>query len=423
MKYKKIKEEAYNLHIIETKKFKNTVIKVIFKNENIKENIVKRRLISNILLESNNLYKTKRLLNIKTEELYNLSCDAGVTPSGKSVLNTFDAVFLSDTYAPGLFEEAVSFISNIIFNPKVIKNKFDDKAFIHSCEVLKEEIDLYNENPSNYASSKLYQHMLPEAPIAFPRYGTKKEIDSIKNEDLYNYYLDMLNNDFVDIFVIGNIPSNVKSIVKKSFKLKGKRSNTKHYIKHTSFSSKYLEIEETKNYNQSTLLLGYKIEDLTIFEKDYVMPIYTYILGGGPDSRLFKNVREKNSLCYSISSTYKLISNIMVISSGINASDYKKAFKLIKEQVEKMNNGEFDIKDINNAKITYLSAYEESDDSIYSILNSYVSREYLGLDLNNIRKKKIKKVTKKDILNVIPKIHPEIVYLLKGGKENEEKNI
>ena len=153
------------------------------------------------------------------------------------------------------------------------------------------------------------------------------------------------------------------------------------------------------------------------------MPIYTYILGGGPDSRLFKNVREKNSLCYSISSTYKLISNIMVISSGINASDYKKAFKLIKEQVEKMNNGEFDIKDINNAKITYLSAYEESDDSIYSILNSYVSREYLGLDLNNIRKKKIKKVTKKDILNVIPKIHPEIVYLLKGGKENEEKNI
>ena len=38
--------------------------------------------------------------------------------------------------------------------------------------------------------------------------------------------------------------------------------------------------------------------------------------------------------------------------------------------------------------------------SIYSILGNYVSREYLGTDLNNVRKRKIKKVTKKDIMNV-----------------------
>ena len=76
-----------------------------------------------------------------------------------------------------------------------------------------------------------------------------------------------------------------------------------------------------------------------------------------------------------------------------------------------------------NAKITYLSAYEEVNDSIYSILNNYVTREYLKTDLIDTKKRKIKKVTKKDILNVIPKIHPAIVYLLKGGKENEKDTI
>ena len=423
MNYKKIKNEAYNLHIINTDKYKKTVIKINFKNKNIKENIVPRRLIPTILSESNNLYKTKRLLSIKTEELYNLSGGTDVTNSGESIITSFNASFLNEKYAPGLFEDAFAFVTNIIFNPKVVNDSFDDKAFKYSCECLKEEIDVFNESPRAYATTKMLEKLSPNTPLSYPPYGTKEEIDKVKNKDIYKSYLDMLNNDVVDIFIIGNIPSNVESIVKKHFKLKGKRASTKHYIYHDKFTDKYKEYSDTKDYNQSTLLIGYKVDNLTTYERDYVMPIYTYILGGGPDSRLFKNVREKNSLCYSISCSFKTLSNLMIISSGINASSYKKALKLIKEEVSKMNKGEFDKKDIDNGKITYLSAFEEVNDSIYSTLNTYVVREYLGTDLINTKKRKIKKVTKKDILNVIPKIHPEIVYLLEGGKENEKKNI
>ena len=59
MKYTKINEEAYNLHIINTDKFKKTIIKINFKNKNIKENIVKRRLIPTILSEA---YKNRRII-------------------------------------------------------------------------------------------------------------------------------------------------------------------------------------------------------------------------------------------------------------------------------------------------------------------------------------------------------------------------
>ena len=418
MKYKKIKKEAYNLHIIKTDKFKKTVVKVNFKNKNIKEENVKRRLIPNILAESNDIYKTKRLLNIKTEELYDLSGGSDVTNSGESTITSFSITFLNEKYAPGLFKDAIEFISNIIFHPQVVDNKFDNKAFNHSREVLKEEIDVLNESPFGFAIHDMYSKMLPDTPMAYPPYGTKQEIDKTKNEDTYKFYLDMLANDQVDIYLIGNIPDNAEAIIDKYFHLKGARAKTKHYLNHTKYTSKYTEYEVTKDYKQSTLLIGYKLEDLTPFERDYVMPIYSYILGGGPDSRLFKNVREKNSLCYSISAGYKPISNIMVISSGINASDYKKALKLIKEEVKKLSNGEFTKRDIDNAKITYLSAFTEVTDSIYSVLNNYISKEYLNTDLVNVRKRKIKKVTKKDILNVIPKIHPEIVYLLKGGRED-----
>ena len=72
MKYTKIKNNFYNLHVIKTDKFKTITIQVNFKREVIKEEITARNMIVNMLCESNSIYKTQRELEIATEELYNL---------------------------------------------------------------------------------------------------------------------------------------------------------------------------------------------------------------------------------------------------------------------------------------------------------------------------------------------------------------
>ena len=422
MEYRKIEKEAYNLHIIKTDKFKKSIIKINFKNNVIKEDIVKRKILPNILVESNSIYNGKRMVSIKTEELYNADIYSSLLYSGNTYITTIQATILDEKYAEGLLEETVHFLSDIIFKPTVINNHFDKKAFKQACEYAKEEIDIEKENPSSYAMDEVLKIIAPKTPLAYPPSGTKKEIDNLLNEDVYKYYLDMLDNDIIDIFVIGNVSNDTELIIDKYFNiLKPRKDKIDHYIEYNNFNDKYLEVKKTKPYNQSKLIIGFKLDKLTNFEKNYVMPIYSYILGGGPDSKLFKNVREKNSLCYSISSSFKLITNLMFITSGINAASYKKALKIIKEEVNNMAKGNFDNSDIEKAKITYLSAYEEVGDSIFSILNDYVGREYLNTDLVDIRKKKIMEVTKKDIMNVIPKIHPEIVYLLEGSKEDGSK--
>ncbi len=422
MGHKVIKEEGYTLHIIKNNKFKKNIIKVIYKNKMTRDDIEIRRVIPNILVESNSIYDTRRLLNIKREELYNMQVSGSVFQSGNAISTSITGTFLNDKYAPNLLNDAIEFISNLIFKPKVIDNHFDDKAFKMSCELLKEDIDTLYENPGAYAFENVYRIMGENSPLGYPLYGTKENIDKLKNEDVYKYYLNMLDNDKVDIYVAGDIDDSVISVIKKYFKIKNKRKNTKHYITYDKFTDEYKEIKETKSYNQSKLIIGFKLDDLTDYEKQYVMPIYSYILGGGPDSKLFQNVREKNSLCYSISARYMSVSNVMLISSGINASDYEKALKIIKEQIKSMEKGEFNTKDIDKAKITYLSVYDEINDSLYSIVSDYISNTDLKTDLVNTRKKKIETVTKKDIMNVIPKIHPELVYLLEGSKEDGKES-
>ncbi len=421
MKYKKIEHDGYTLHIINTNKFKNNMIKVNYTNKCNGIDLLKRKLISKILSRSNTKYPSLRLINVKTEELYNLNVFGGTTRNGESAITSLNASFLNDRYAKNLFNDACEFLSDIIFKPIVVNGKFDDKVFKQAKELLKEELDEMLEDSNAYATQKAISKLLSNTPLEYPISGTKEDIDKLKNKDVYAYYVNMLKTDHVDIYVIGNI-ENVDNIVSKYFKVKGAREKSSYMIRHDKFTNKYNTYKETKDYQQSVLIFGYKLDKLTSFERLYVMPIYSYILGGGPDSKLFMNVREKNSLCYSISSSFKNVSNIMLIKAFINKDNYNKTVKLVKKEVEDLNNGNFTKEDISKAKITFLSAYDEAGDTIYDVLADYVSRDSYGTHLVSTRKKMIKKVSKKDILNVSKKIHPEIIYFLEGDdKDAKEK--
>ena len=81
-----------------------------------------------------------------------------------------------------------------------------------------------------------------------------------------------------------------------------KKPSESHFVTFKKHRLVPQTIKEKLHINQSKLVLGLKIDKMTDFELRYVLSVYSYILGGGPDSKLFKNVREKNSLCYYISS-------------------------------------------------------------------------------------------------------------------------
>ena len=179
-------------------------------------------------------------------------------------------------------------------------------------------------------------------------------------------------------------------------------------------------IKEKQNISQSKLVLGYKIDKMTDFELRYVLNVYSYILGGGPDSKLFKTVREKNSLCYYISSISQPLNSILMIKAGINKKDFKKSLSLIKKETLNMKKGKFDDDDIIKAKITYINSLKELEDSQESLLSLYAGIEYLNSDTLEDRFININKVTKADVIKLGSKIHLDTVYLLEGDSNEKE---
>lgn len=428
MKYKKISTHSYNLHIIKTNKFKTITIKVNFKRKLIKEEIVLRNLIIHTLCESCSDYPSRRLMNIQTEELYELCYSGSNYKSGKYNVMGFDATFLNEEYTePLMLDKSIEFLAGIIFKPNIERTKngiaFKKENFELSYNLLKDNILTQKENSDGWARTRMLENMDPSSYTSYRSCGYMEDLEKVDSINLYKYYESVLDGDIVDIFVIGDVnETHIKKIIEKNFSsIKTiKKPSESHFIRSSKKRLIPKIIKEKQKINQSKLVLGYKIDKMTDFELRYVLNVYSYILGGGPDSKLFKTVREKNSMCYYISSNAQPLNSILVVNAGINKQKFKSALNLIKGEIANMKKGKFSNEDIIKAKITYINSLKELEDNPDSIISLYAGIEYLNSDDIDKRLTRMNKVTKKDVIRLASKVHLDTVYLLEGDTSGKK---
>ena len=202
-----------------------------------------------------------------------------------------------------------------------------------------------------------------------------------------------------------------------------KKQSKTHYITDAKTRFRSKKVKEESTYNQSKLVIGANLVGMTPFEREYVSYVYSFILGGGADSNLFKNLREEHSLCYYISSQIYRLNGLLMIRLGLDKQNIPKAITLIKKELKKMEKGNFSDEDLMKSQVTYVSSLKEVMDHPHTILNLYVSREYLHLDLLEERILKIGKVTRKQVQAFAKKVKINTIYALEGTVANEEKSI
>ena len=141
--------------------------------------------------------------------------------------------------------------------------------------------------------------------------------------------------------------------------------------------------------------------------------VYNAILGGGANSKLFQNVREKASLAYSAGSLYIKNKNSIVIRSGIENKNYEKALDIIEKQIEDMKQGNFDEKDIQNAKQLIVASFRSMEDEQDSTISYYFGKEMEqeNADIATYISK-IENVTKEQIVKVAQNVTINTIYFL-----------
>ena len=422
MKYTKKDLASYNLHLINTDKFKTITMKVVFSSPIKKDEITMRNVLSDLLLQSSKNYESRRELTIKAEELYAADVYNNTQRIGNYILTSFNLQVLNDKYTEeGNFEEAVNFLSEIIFNPDIKDNAFKEDKLDLVLSNVRVALESIKEDATNYSLLRLMEAYDKESPVSYRMVGYLEDLDKIKTDTLYEYYKNLIEYDYVDIYIVGDFENNtIQEIIKKYFKFrKVKKTRPSYEIKSKKIRRRRLLAKETIDNNQSKLAIACGISKASKYEINYPLVLANIIFGGGPDSKLFKDVREKNSLCYSIYSYPVKLDNLLVISAGIDKENYQKTLDLTTDLLKDMKKGKFTDKDINIAKEYYNTACEEVEESEYKIINEYLSQEILGVEPLEERVKIMNKVTKKDIIKVAKKIEMDTVFLLEGVKKDE----
>jgi predicted Zn-dependent peptidase len=239
----------------------------------------------------------------------------------------------------------------------------------------------------------------------------------MNEKKLYQSYLDMLKNSKIDIFISGNIKNSdeIIKVIKDNFHFKNNNYKLNDYsIIHNNKKDQPIIKEETKNYQQSKLSIGYKLYNLTDFENRYVSFVFNTLLGGGANSLLMRYIREEKSLCYYISSYSNRMDNIMIINSGINKENYDIVIELINEVFDRIRNGKFTEKDLKQSKMEVLYNISTIFESNRNIIEYYYGQHIFNSKDVDTKIKMINKVSKEDIIKYVNKINVEGIFFLKG---------
>lgn len=417
MEYKVYDCDSYKIHTIKTDKFKNCSMEIMFRNNLIKEEITENNMLVDMLMHSSKKYPKRRDIAIELENLYSSSVRGFSTRLGNSIMLSFVLDFLNPRYCDeGYLEEVISLPFELLLNPNVDNLEFDRRSFNIIKNRIKSDIESLKENASRYAFRRSLTLMDKDSPSSYYMTGYLSDLENITPSSLVDTYHRMLNDYICDIYIIGNLDMDkVVQLIKDKFKIKTIKDYKVNLYVDNKIRKKNLDICETGNYEQDSLVMIYNLDNLNKKERDYVIQLYNIILGsGGLTSKLYKYLREENSLCYIVSSMYQKYDGLLLIYSGIDKKDKNKCLKLINKALQEMINGDFTEEELDNAKKAVISSIKMSEDTNGGIINNYLFNELDNLPLYDERVKEFKKISKKDVIEVAKKVKLNTIYLLSG---------
>ncbi len=422
MNYVKKEMGAYNLHIIKTNLYKTITVKVYFREVVSKENITKRNFLSRIMMLGTKDYPTKVELTKKEQDLYAANIACTNRRMGNYLDTGISLRVLNDKYTEeGNFDRSLDLLNSIIFNPKVSNNAFSIEDFNTVYEEYKADLNSLVENKMSYSLVKALESTSSLTPVGYRGIGYLEDLEKITNENLYTYYLDVINHNYVDIFVLGDVQEEeITALFKEKFKVNTFKKNYPKALLEELKVNKSKTVRESVKSEQDNLVITLSLNNLTDYERNYPLSLFNAILGGGSESLLFREVREKSSLAYYISSTPNKLDNLIIIRSGITRGKSNDAIKIIKNILKDIASGKIDDDMIRKAKEYYTSALDDIIESTFQIIESYYMMELLGVDDIETKRKKMLKVTIDEIVGVANKVKINTVYILEGSDTDGE---
>ena len=420
--------ESAALSSITTDKFKTGFISFSVTLEGNKMLSPYALLLTELLQRATESHPKKALLQKKLDELYSAAISIRCLKAGKNRIFNFSAEILDNSYTTDgtdVARETCAVLYELMLRPLLGENGLFDKD---SVEQEKRRVITYLEsainNPSRYATIRLSEMLRRDDDTLMT---LEEMIDAVKACDaasLTEFYRRVLTERPVDVFYIGSLSHEEIGERVLSCLSNHKAKNSSAVMPRCSvYPERAIQRkEEEMPISQARLCLGFRSDILPDSDDYYAMVIFNELFGGSPASKLFLNVREKLSLCYSCASYYNPTTGSIRVNAGISSKNREIAEVAILKEFENIQNGIISERELTSAKNAVANSYREIYDCPADIASFYLNRKSFGVDCTiDECREKFSHISADDVIRVANKIKLDSVYFLRAsGAQSED---
>ena len=415
-------KEGIKLHIVPNEIYKTNLIRIVFTTKLNKENVTKTALLPLVLKQGSKNYPTQEIINIRLEELYGAEFNANIDKKGDLQVVTFEADCIKDRFVPNhenITQEVFDLIFDIVLNPYIENGTFKQIYLDSEKEQLRKMINELIDNKDDYSFNRCIHEMYGNNGYGLYQLGIESDIDTIKCNELFEFYQKYINDAKIDIFISGEVDvEQIKNyVIEKMKDVKERKFDTPNEVSTIDAKKvdKPQEVLESLDIVQGKLVLGCQIES-NIEKQKYVGMVYNALLGASASSFLFQNVREKESLAYYAMSRFIDVKSALFIRSGIEIKNYNKALKIIIEQLDLIANGDFTKDNLDDAIITINSFWNGVKENQELALDyCYTQELYEQKESIDSLIKKVESVSREEIIELAKSVKINTIYFLKDN--------
>lgn len=419
---RKIADGVYFSSITD-KRYKKNLISVAFSTQLSEDTATENVIVPVLLTKCNSKLPTYKAFNNKMSRLY--ASGIGGTAGRQYDLQTisFGAYYLDDIYALS-GEKMTGIMTDILIDcltsPVTENGVFSEKFVELEKKTVIDNIETAINDKRSYAIERAMKTICKGEPASVCSYGTVEKAKLITSDSAYKAYRRMLETMPCEIICTGC--SDFDGVAEKfaaAFEKIGRHDIENTTIALSPVKTQTEEVTERLTVNQSKLVLGFKSHS----DDDAALVLLQKIFGGTTSSKLFRNVREKMSLCYYCSAARNDLKGIMLVNSGVENENIEKTKEAVIDQLEEIKNGNFTNEDINFAEMAIKNDFKSVADSAGNVSNWYFDcirkndivtpEEKLGRYLG---------VSKERIIAAAKSMVLDSVYVLTGN-ENREKEL
>lgn len=412
--------KGVSLHIRQTTQFKTVNFSIKWRRPLTTKDAANRTVLSNVLQHSNERFPTSASYRSYLDDLFGTVLYFDTTKRGAEHTLLMNVETVNDQYLANsnVLNEVLDLLHTAIFKPNLENGAFVPSIVSREKEMVLERIHSIFDDKSRFAQQRLMQIMRPNHPASISANGTIEEVEAITPESLKAAYDEMLANDLIDIYIVGDVDAEAMIAKLREALPFTDRENFEKVEEVTMSDKPQAYTKEQQEMKQGKLHMGYSVP-VRFGDADFpVMQIFNGIFGGYAHSKLFMNVRERESLAYYASSSYASHYGLLFVVSGIEPANEQKAIEVINEQLTAMQNGEITDLELTQTKAMLINQLKEALDSARGQIEIYDQykdlRETFAIDtwVNHWNT-----VTKEDVQRMASQVEPQATYFLCGKED------